>query len=138
MIPTASKNIYRLLLLLCMIYFLAVALAHQLGLKLPLLFIFYDVASERYQDLIISFLSFGWAMLFLIGFLDSELKARIQIPVLFSGTGAIAGLFRARLDVQGHDEINCEIMALAVLLVALIALYAVSRKKLHESKYGKP
>ncbi len=121
-----------------MIYFLAVALAHQLGLKLPLLFIFYDVASERYQDLIISFLSFGWAMLFLIGFLDSELKARIQIPVLFSGTGAIAGLFRARLDVQGHDEINCEIMALAVLLVALIALYAVSRKKLHESKYGKP
>lgn len=130
MITNRSKYIYRALLLLCAGYFSAVALAHQMGTKIPLLFIFYDVASERYQDLIISFLAFGWAMLFTVGFLDTELKTKIQIPILASGVIAIAGLLRARLEVQGHDEITYEIATLAILLVALITAYGLATRHL--------
>lgn len=118
---------YRGLLFLSGLYFLAVAAAHQLGLKIPMLYVFYAVVSERYQDLIISFLSFGWAMLFIIGFLDTELKARTQIPVLISGIAAICGLIRARLEVRSHHEIDLEIAALAILLLALITTYFLSK-----------
>ncbi len=121
--------IYRALLLLCVVYFVAVALAHQLGIKVPVLFVFYNVASERYQDLIISFLAFGWAMLFVIGFLDAELKRTIQIPLLASAVIAIAGLFRAGMEVQGHNEIICEIAGLAILLVALVVAYGLAAKQ---------
>lgn len=120
--------IYRALLLLCVVYFIAVALAHQLGIKVPVLFVFYDVASERYQDLIISFLAFGWAMLFAIGFWDAELKRTIQIPILAAAVIAVAGLFRAGLEVQGHNEITYEIAGLAILLVALVTAYGLAVK----------
>lgn len=121
---------YRALLLFCALYFLAVALAHQLGIKMPMLFVFYDVASERYQDLIISFLAFGWAMLFTIGFWDVELKRTIHIPILSSGVLAIAGLLRAAMEVPGHNEITYKIMALALLLLALIIAYAAAKHSL--------
>ena len=110
------KEIYRALLFICAVYFIAVSFAHQLGMKnpaaptvealgqtagylnarnyflyirslipqqatgnalavrfkIPMLFVFYNIPSERYQDLIISFLSFGWSMLFAIGFLEDR------------------------------------------------------------------
>lgn len=131
---TKALSVYRALLLLCVLYFLAVALAHQVGIKVPMLFVFYNIASERYQDLIISFLAFGWAMLFIIGFLDAELKLAIQIPILASGVLAVAGLFRASLEVQGHDEITYEVTALAILLVALITTYGMAAKQRHEER----
>jgi len=123
------KEIYRVLLFICIVYFLAVSFAHQLGLKAPVLFIFYDVPSERYQDLIISFLSFGWAMLFGIGFLDKELKTKIQVPVMISGTMAICGLIRARMEIQSHNEIDYEIMSLAFLTAAMITAFILSKKR---------
>lgn len=118
-----AKKIYRVLLFVCTLYFLLVAFAHQLGMKVPLLFVFYAIPSERYQDLIISFLSFGWAMLFGAGFLDRDLKAGIQVPVLLSGTAAIFGLIRARLEIRSHGEIDYEIFCLALLLVAMLTAY---------------
>jgi hypothetical protein len=118
-----TKNIYRTLFFICAIYFFAVAIAHQAGIKIPLLFIFYNISSQRYQDLIISFLSFGWAMLFAIGFLDSELRSKTQIPILMSGTMAICGLIRARMEILNHEEINYEIIALLVLLFTLVTAY---------------
>ncbi|HMK56864.1 MAG TPA: hypothetical protein VK448_09535 [Dissulfurispiraceae bacterium] len=125
------KRFYRALLFICAVYFLAVAIIHQTGIKISMLFVFYDIPSERYQDLIISFLAAGWSMLFLIGFLDDELKPRIQIPIIVSGVMAICGLIRARMEVQFHSEVNYEIIALAFLLFALIAAYykAVVQKR---------
>jgi hypothetical protein len=129
LVNNKPKVIYRALLLFCAVYFLAVSFAHQMGTKLPMLFVFYSIPSEKYQDLIISFMSFGWAMLFGIGFMDKELKTRIQAPILISGVIAICGLIRARLEVQFHYEINYEILALAVLLLALIVSFILSTTK---------
>ena len=128
MINIRAKDIYRTLLSICAVYFVSVTIAHQIGLKVPMLYIFYAIPSERYQDLIISFLSFGWAMLFGIGFLDKELKARVQVPILISGVAAISGLIRARTEVRYHHEIDYEIVSLAVLLSALVTTYVLSRK----------
>src|SRR5690349_4134876 len=114
---TRAKEIYRSLLFVCSGYFLFVAIAHQLEVKVPMLFIFYAIPSERYQDLIISFLSFGWAMLYIIGLLDSELKATIQVPVLICGIAAILGLIRSRLEIRSHVEFDYEILCLAFLLI---------------------
>lgn len=117
---------------ICAVYFIAVAIAHQLGTKLPMLFVFYDIPSERYQDLIISFLSFGWAMLFGIGFMDDELKPRVQVPIIISGIAAVCGLIRARMEIQLHDEISYEIISLAGLLFIMMTAYilAVKTKKM--------
>jgi len=131
MIKEASAIIYRALLLVSALYFIAVSIAHQTGLKLPMLFIFYSIPSERYQDLIISFLSFGWATLFGIGFFDSEFKIKIQVPILFSGLAAILGLIRARGEIKLHHEIDYEIGALTILLFSMVAAYiaAMNKKK---------
>lgn len=130
-LTSRSGRIYRLLLLFCAVYFLAVSVAHQLGEKIPLLFVFYDIPSERYQDLIISFLSFGWAMLFIIGFLDQEMRLRIQVPVLISGIAAISGLIRARMEIEFHPEITYEILGLAILLFLILTTFlsALLKKK---------
>jgi hypothetical protein len=128
MFNKGPKEMYRALLFICAVYFIAVSIAHQLGFKIPVLFVFYDIPSEKYQDLIISFLSFGWAMLFGVGFLDKELKTRIQAPILVSGAVAICGLIRARMEIQAHQKIDCEIAGLAILLAALTAMYILAKK----------
>lgn len=130
MMNIEARKIYRTLLFVCAIYFIAVAIAHQMGTKLPMLFVFYNIPSERYQDLIISFLSFGWATLFGIGFFENELRMKIHVPILISGIVAICGLIRARLEISFHSELDFEIVALAVLLLALVTSYiAASMKK---------
>jgi len=129
MINEKARIIYRALLLICAVYFIAVTIAHQIGIKLPMLFIFYSIPSERYQDLIISFLSFGWAMLFGIGFFDRDLKTKIQTPILFSGLVAIGGLIRARSEITHHDEIDYEIGALIILLFLMVTAYIIAIKK---------
>lgn len=123
------KEIYRALLFMCTVYFIAVSLAHQLGFKVPMLFVFYNIPSERYQDLIISFLSFGWSMLFATGFLDKELKTRIQAPVLISGLAAICGLIRARMEIQSHPEIDYEILLLAILLATMTTAFILYKRR---------
>ncbi|MBI5874617.1 MAG: hypothetical protein HZB81_02015 [Deltaproteobacteria bacterium] len=133
MINKNSTKIYRALLLICAVYFIAVTIAHQIGIKLPMLFIFYSIPSERYQDLIISFLSFGWATLFGIGFFDSDLKMKIQAPILFSGLVAICGLIRVRLEIKLHNEIDYEIGALAILLFSMMITYIAAIKKKRET-----
>ena len=123
-----SKKTYRALLFICAVYFIAVSISHQLGLKVPMLFVFYNIPSERYQDLIISFLSFGWAMLFGIGFLDKELKTTIQAPILIAGAMGICGLIRARREIQSHPEIDYEILSLAILLAAMSTAFILYKK----------
>jgi hypothetical protein len=52
------------------LYFGAIALVHLFGIKVPGLFIYFTVPSHQYQDSIISFLAFGWALFFYRGFRD--------------------------------------------------------------------
>lgn len=128
-----ADKFYRAILFICAVYFMAVAIAHQMGTKLPMLFVFYNVPSERYQDLIVSFLSFGWAMLFWIGFIDPELKPGVHVPIIISGIAAIFGLIRARMEIPSHNEITYEIIALAVLLFTIISTYVLAVMKKRET-----
>ena len=122
------RKFYYALLLICAVYFIAVAIAHQLGIKAPMLFVFYNIPSERYQDLIISFLSFGWAMLFGIGFLDKGMQTRIHAPIWISGFAAICGLIRARMEIQSHPEIDYEILSLSILLAVMTTAFILYKK----------
>jgi hypothetical protein len=70
------------------VYFLAISIAHLLGVKVPGLFIYYDVPSYAYQDRIISFLSFGWAALFYVAAKD----LRVTKIVLIASFVGLAGL----------------------------------------------
>lgn len=45
-------------------YFFFISIFHILGIKIPGFFIYYDIPSYPYQDKIISFLAFGWALFF--------------------------------------------------------------------------
>jgi len=113
------KKVFRVIVFVCAFYFMMVAIAHQTGIRVPLLYIFYNIPSERFLELIISFLSLGWAILYMIGFQDNELNPKIQIPILFSGIAAICGLIRAKSTIASHYEIDYEIAVLTVLLFVL-------------------
>lgn len=88
-----ARKILKWSLLAGAVYFSLVSAAHITGIKVPLLFIYFNLPSYAYQDKIISFLAFGWAMFLFSGFIN--LKTNIIGPVkyiLFAGAGAIIGL----------------------------------------------
>lgn len=62
---TKQLQILKMLLYAGVFYFSGVAVVHALGVKIPGLYVFYNVPSYAYQDRIISFLAFGWAAIFL-------------------------------------------------------------------------
>ncbi len=67
-------------------FFLLIALAHAIGLKIPGLFIYFNVPSYSYQDKIISLLAFGWATFFFAAAVNQS-KILIKSIILI---GAIA------------------------------------------------
>jgi hypothetical protein len=54
----------RLLLLICVAFFLCMGIAHFFGIKVPVLFVYYDTPFYAYQDRIISFSLVSYACLF--------------------------------------------------------------------------
>jgi len=74
------------------IYFLAIALAHITGLKIPLLFVYFNVPSNAYQNNIISFLAFGWAVFFFTTARDPVANRPFIRAILIAAAGAVAGL----------------------------------------------
>ncbi len=74
------------------LYFILIALAHISGTKVPLLFVYFDVPSNIYQDNIISFLAFGWSA-FLFTMARNPLANLAFVRVFLLGVvGALAGL----------------------------------------------
>lgn len=51
-------------LLVCAGYFLCMSAAHFAGFKVPILFVYWNVPSNHYQDMIISFCALTYAILF--------------------------------------------------------------------------
>ena len=108
-------------------YFLAVATAHMLGIKVPMLFIYFNVPSYAYQDRIISFLAFGWAMFLFTAARDVVKNVQLVKAILIAGGGAIVGLgiINATTDFHALDPaINVAIfwMETAVLLLYVLWL----------------
>jgi hypothetical protein len=74
------------------IYFGCIAFAHTIGLKIPGLFIYFNVPSHPYQDHIIAFLAFGWATFFYVA-ADDPVDHPLPVKaILLSGAVAICGL----------------------------------------------
>ena len=80
------------------LYFLLVAIAHRTGIKIPGLFIYFDLPSFTYQNLIISLLAFGWACFFLLGALLVGRGIVLTTGLhLIAGVVAVAALVRINL-----------------------------------------
>ncbi|PLP57597.1 hypothetical protein CYK37_18430 [Mesorhizobium loti] len=66
----APSPILRTLLLICVAFFLCMGTAHFLGIKVPVLFIYFDTPFYAYQDRIISFTLVTYAALFFVASRD--------------------------------------------------------------------
>jgi len=87
------------------LYFFSVSIAHLLGLKIPVLFIYFNVPSYAYQDRIISFLAFGWAVFFFTAFTDPQKNSALVKAILVAGAGALIGVgfINSTTDFQALD-----------------------------------
>ncbi|MFH1441513.1 MAG: hypothetical protein ABIH18_05700 [Candidatus Omnitrophota bacterium] len=87
-----KKNLY-CSLITGSIYFFLVSVAHMAGIKIPVFFIYFNVPSYAYQDRIISFLAFGWAMFLLCAAINVKNGLMNSIKyILLAGAAGIIGL----------------------------------------------
>ncbi len=89
-----SRNtaILKWLLLAGAVYFLAISIVHMLRIKIPFLFVYYDLPSYGYQDRIISFLSFGWSVFMFTASTDPAKNRDAVKAILVAGIAAVFGL----------------------------------------------
>ncbi len=87
------------------LYFFSVSIAHMLGFKVPVLFIYFNVPSHAYQDRIISFLAFGWAVFFFTAFTNPQKNSTLVKAILVAGAGALIGvaMINSTTDFQALD-----------------------------------
>jgi len=136
-----SGAILKWLLLAGAVYFLAVAIVHMLRIKIPMLFIYYDLPSYGYQDRIISFLSFGWSVFLFMASIDPARNRDAVKAILIAGFAAIAGLniINSVTDFQALSRDNDpavfrkEVLALSVYEAALIFFYFLAKRGKIES-----
>jgi len=134
-----SKNVTTLkwLLLAGATYFLAVSIAHMLRIKVPLLFIYYNVPSYGYQDRMISFLSFGWSVFLFTASRDPLQNRGAVKAILIAGLGAIFGLtainsitdFRALSPEIDTSVFGVETLGLSAYVAALIYYYFLATRQ---------
>ncbi len=74
------------------LYFFSISVVHMLGIKVPVLFIYFNVPSNTYQDRIISFLAFGWAVFLFTAFTNPQKQSALVKAILIAGSGALIGL----------------------------------------------
>jgi hypothetical protein len=99
----------------------------MVGIKIPLLYIYFSIPSYGYQDKIISFLSFGWALFFLTAFINPVKNMNIIKTVIVAGFVAISGLCIINLltdfrDLAPRSNITVFWVELSVLSFYLIWL----------------
>ncbi len=108
------------------LYFFAVAAVHMLGIKVPMLFIYFNVPSYAYQDRIISFLSFGWAIFLFTAARDVVQNRALVKALLISGGGALIGLIiiNSRTDFHALDPaINVTVFGVETAVLAFYVLW---------------
>lgn len=94
---TGDQKILKWSLLAGALYFFMVSVAHLIGWKVPVLFVYFNVPSQAYQDGIISFLAFGWAVFLFTAQTNLTGQDALVRAVLVSGGGALVGLGRINL-----------------------------------------
>lgn len=89
-----SKKFLQITLFIGFFYFLLMAAAHIVGIKIPLLYIYFNLPSYGYQDKIISLLAFGWSVFFLKAALSPIHNRNIVQLLTIIVAVALAGLIR--------------------------------------------
>lgn len=126
-----SITILKWLLLAGAVYFLGISIVHMLRIKVPFLFVYYDLPSYGYQDRIISFLSFGWSVFMFMASADPVKNRDTVKAVLIAGIFAVFGLnvinnvtnFRA-LSPDIHPSVfRKETLVLSIYVVSLVLFY---------------
>jgi hypothetical protein len=132
-----STNILKWLLLAGALYFLAIAIAHMLRIKIPLLFIYYDLPSYGYQDRIISFLSFGWSVFLFTASVDPAKNMDAVRAILVAGIAAVLGLSVINRVTDFHNlspnvhasTFRKEALVLSTYVAALILFYILAKRE---------
>ncbi len=132
-----NKNtaILKWLLLGGAVYFLAIAIVHMVRIKIPLLFVYYDLPSYGYQDRIISFLSFGWSVFLFMASTDPMKNRDAVKAILIAGLALIFGLnvINSITDFQALSPnvrpvvFWIEVLGLSIYEAALILFYFLAR-----------
>ncbi|MEM7195662.1 MAG: hypothetical protein AAF402_11975 [Pseudomonadota bacterium] len=109
-------------------YFICMAVAHFFGIKLPILFVYYDTPFYAYQDKIISFAVCAYVALFYAAskHRDVALLAIIVLAITVLGLSAV-NVSSALASVLTPDQSTLpywlQTGAIAVYVIALVALY---------------
>jgi hypothetical protein len=77
-------------LLACCAYFVCMAIAHFFGIKLPILFVYYDTPYHAYQDKIISFAVMAYVGLFYAASRDIEIVPIALIVLAMTVLGLVS------------------------------------------------
>jgi hypothetical protein len=132
-----SVVILKLLLLAGALYFLAVAIVHMLGTKVPMLFVYFNVPSYAYQDRIISFLSFGWSAFLFSAALDPLQNRHAVKAILIAGLSATFGLNVINAVTDFHtlspdidpSVFRMETLGLSAYVAVLIYFYFLATRR---------
>ena len=98
------------------LYFLSVALVHVLGVKVPGLFVYFNVPSYAYQDRIISFLALGWAGIFYLA--AKKMDTDMIKLILIIGLIAIFALLVNTL-ITDFRQLDADIVPASFLMITL-------------------
>ncbi len=125
----ANARILKWSLLAGSLYFFCVACTHMIGAKLPILFVYFDVPSYAYQDRIISFLAFGWAVFLFTAGRDPLVQPALVKAILAAGAAAVCGLSIINLTTDFHaldPQIDARIFWLETAGLSLYWLWLVA------------
>lgn len=122
-------------------YFCCMAVAHYFGIKLPLLFIYYDTPFYAYQDKIISFAVVSYIALFY-----SAARHRVMVPATLIVLGVtILGLASVNMSdalasvlKEGQSTMPYWIQTalIAGYFILLLVLYLQDNHKAQQKKSG--
>lgn len=132
-----ARTVLKWLLAAGTAYFLLVAIAHQFQFRIPGLYIYFDVPSFGYQDIIISALAFGWAAFFALGVMLVSAGAVSAVGLhVVAGAVAVASLARANFTGELRvlvDDLTraywIQVGALGAYLALVIAFYVLALRE---------
>ena len=129
--PQTSSKLLTLALWAGVAYFCAMATAHFFGLKVPLLFVYYDVPYHAYQDKIISFAVVAYVCLFASAARIPEVvpAALVALGVTVLGLSAVnvSDALASVLDGRSTAMYWAQTGLIAVYAAILLGLCLISR-----------
>jgi hypothetical protein len=123
-----KSSILKLSLLSGAVYFFLVSAAHLSGLKIPGLYIYFDIPSYPYQDNIVAFLSLGWSIFFYTAFTDVLKNIALVKAILIAGAAAIIILCLINIQTNFqllNDQADIKIIWLEIFMLFIYWLWLV-------------